>query len=76
MVGKINSTMTVAQRHAGHIPENEHEPPLLIIHIPGRYNAFFALAASVRIKKVRQQQEAYFATHIPKVFVLSRRRSQ
>lgn len=34
MVCDIDRAMAVAQWHAGKIPEDQHEAPFLIIHIP------------------------------------------
>jgi len=34
VVGQVNGAVAVAQRHTGQVPEDEHEAPLLVVHIP------------------------------------------
>lgn len=34
MVGKVDGAVAVAQGHASQVPEDEHEPPFLEIHVP------------------------------------------
>lgn len=34
MVGHIESAVAIAQRHTGQVPENQHEAPFLIVHVP------------------------------------------
>ena len=35
VVGKENSAVAVAQRYTSKVPEDKHETPLLIVHVPG-----------------------------------------
>lgn len=34
VIGEIDGTVAVAQGHTGEVPEDEHETPLLVVHIP------------------------------------------
>lgn len=34
MIGEVYGAVTVRQRNTSEVPENEHEPPLLVVHIP------------------------------------------
>ena len=34
VVGQEDGAVAVRKRHAGHVPENEHEAPLLVKHVP------------------------------------------
>lgn len=71
MVCEVDSAVTVAEWYPGHIPEDQHESQLLVIHIPSRDDAFFALGTRVRVQEVRKQQEADLTAHIPVDLVLS-----
>ena len=61
-VGQVDSAMAVAERHTGHVPENKHESPFLIVHVPGRDDHLLALAARICVQKVCHEQESNFAT--------------
>lgn len=34
MISEVDGAMAVRQRHSGQVPEDEHESPLLIVHVP------------------------------------------
>ena len=34
MVSEIDGTMTVAEWNTSEVPEDQHETPLLVIHVP------------------------------------------
>lgn len=34
VISQIDSAVAVAQRHASQVPEDEHETPLLVVHVP------------------------------------------
>lgn len=35
MIGKVDRAVAVAERYTSKIPEDKHEAPFLIVHIPG-----------------------------------------
>ena len=43
MVGKIDRAVAVAQRHTSQVPENQHEAPFLIVHVPVHSVNFYPL---------------------------------
>src|SRR5271155_1595159 len=68
--------MAIAQWHSGHVPEDEHKTPFLVVHVPGGDYAFFAFATSIRIEEMRQQQETDLCGYKPKLLILSCSSSQ
>lgn len=57
VVGQVDDAVAVRQRHAGHVPEDEHEAPLLVVHVPGGDDELLALGAGVGVEPVRHDQE-------------------
>ena len=70
VVCQVDRAVNVRQRHAGQIPEYQHEAPFLVVHVPGRHDEFFAFAARVRVQPVRHQQQTDFSRNIAIVLVL------
>ena len=52
VVGDVESAVAVRQRHASHVPEDEHEAKLLIVHVPGCDDEVLALCAGASIEVV------------------------
>ncbi len=36
VVSQVDSTMAIAERHSGKVPEDQHEAPFLVVHVPER----------------------------------------
>jgi hypothetical protein len=49
VVGDEDSAVAVGQRNTGEVPEDEHEAPLLVVHIPGGDDELLALGAGVGV---------------------------
>ena len=47
------------ERNTGKVPEDDHETPFLVEHIPSLRDAFFALAARVEIEPGREDHERH-----------------
>lgn len=71
VVGQVDDAVAVGERHARHVPEDEHEAPLLIVHVPGRDDELLALAACVGVEPVRHHEEHNLAGHVPVLLVLT-----
>ena len=37
VVGKVDRTVAIAEWHAGEVPEDQHEAPFLVVHIPSHW---------------------------------------
>ena len=64
VVRKVNRTVAVAERHTSKVPEDQHEAPFLVVHVPGGDDHLLALRASIRIEKMCHEQKADFASHV------------
>ena len=71
VVGQVDGRVAVGQRHAGHVPEDEHEAPLLVEHVPGGGDHLLALAARVGVQEVRHEQEGQLARDEAELLVLA-----
>ena len=65
VVGEVDRAVAVGQRDTSEIPENKHEAPLLVIHVPRRDNELLALGARVGVEEVRHHQETDLAGDVP-----------
>ena len=52
MVSQVYGAMTIAERDSGKVPEDQHETPFLIVHVPGVYDHFLCFAARVGVEEV------------------------
>jgi hypothetical protein len=43
VVGEVNGAVAVTQGYTSQIPENQHEAPFFIVHIPNQLAEFFKL---------------------------------
>lgn len=71
VVGEVDDAVAVGERDARHVPEDEHEPPFLVVHVPGRDDELLALAARVGVQPVRHHQEHDLARHVAVLLVLA-----
>ena len=62
--------MAVRERYTSHIPEDEHETELLVIHVPGRDDEVLALCAGAGVQVVREEQKDGFERHVAILLVL------
>lgn len=73
LVGQVDGAVAVRQRHAGQVPEDEHEPPLLVVHVPGGDDELLAFGARVGVQVVRHDDEADLAADVAVLLILARR---
>lgn len=73
VVGQVDGAVAVGERHARHVPEDEHESPLLVVHVPRGHDQLLTLGAGVGIKPVGHDEEGHLARYVPVLFVLSHR---
>lgn len=71
VLGEVEGAVAVRERDAGEVPEDEHEAPLLVVHVPGGDNELLALGARVGVEVVRHEQEADLARDVAVGFVLA-----
>lgn len=71
VVGKEDGAVAVRQRHTSHVPEDEHETPLLVVHVPGNGDHLLTLAAGVGVQEVGHEQEGHFTSDIAVLLVLT-----
>ena len=57
VVGNVECAVTVGKGHARHVPEDEHETKLLIVHVPSGDDQVLALGARSGVQVVREQKE-------------------
>ena len=72
VVGQEDGAVAVGERHAGKVPEDQHETPLLVVHVPRRHDQLLALGARVGVQVVRHHQEADLAGHVAVAIPLAR----
>ncbi|KAI7052583.1 Delta(24(24(1)))-sterol reductase like protein [Hortaea werneckii] len=63
VVGDEDGAVAVAQWHTSHVPEDKHETPLLVVHVPGDTDHLLALTAGVGVEPVRHEQEPSLASN-------------
>lgn len=71
VVGKEDGAVAVRQRHTSQVPEDEHETPLLIVHVPGDGDHLLTLAAGVGVQEVSHEQEGHLTSDIAVLLVLT-----
>ncbi len=52
VVGQVDGTMAIAERDSSEVPEDQHEAPFFVVHIPGVYDHFFCFAAGIGVEEV------------------------
>lgn len=75
MAGQVQGRVAVRERDTGHVPEDKHEAPFLVVHVPGGHDELLALGAGVGVEIVRKPHEADLAGDIAVALVLARRGS-
>ena len=68
--GHIDDRVAVGERHAGEVPENDHESPLLVEHVPSLGNALFALGACINVEAGGEDHKGHVGRDISIDFVL------
>lgn len=76
VVGKVEDAVAVSHGHARQVPKDEHEAPLLKVHVPGADDQFLALGTRIRVQVVGHDEETDLARDIAVVFVLPGGRSR
>ena len=64
VVGQEDGAVAVGERNAGKVPEDEHEAPLLVVHVPGGYDQLLALGARVGVQVMRHDQKPDLTGHV------------
>jgi len=70
---QVEDAMAVRQGDTGHVPEDQHEAPLLVAHVPGGDDELLALTAGIGVEPVRQQEEADLGSDVTIQLVLLNR---
>lgn len=70
VVGEEDGAVAVRERHAGQVPEDEHEAPLLVVHVPGCDDELLALCAGVGVEVMRHDDEGDLAGDVAVLLVL------
>lgn len=73
VVGEVESAVAVRKRDASHIPEDQHETPFLVVHVPCRDNKLLTLRAGISVEVVGHNQEQDLSRDITIVLILTRR---
>lgn len=71
VLGEVEGAVAVRERDAGEVPEDEHEAPLFVVHVPGGDDELLALGARVGVEVVRHEDEADLARDVAVGFVLA-----
>jgi hypothetical protein len=86
VVGKVECAMAVAQGYASQIPEDQHEAPFLIVHVPRKLDrgddshkgnlpcsgdTLLALGACICIQEVSHNQECNLSRDVTIILVLA-----
>ncbi|KAI6749100.1 hypothetical protein HG531_008047 [Fusarium graminearum] len=71
MVGQVDGAVAVRKRNTSQVPEDEHEAPLLVVHIPGSDDELFALGAGVGVEEVSHDEEPNLARDVAVLLMLA-----
>lgn len=87
MIGEVNRAMAIRKGHACKIPEDEHETPFLVVHIPvlvrsdvgsgkgidlpGCCNQLFTFRTRIGVQEVSQKDKSDFAANIAQSLILT-----
>lgn len=71
VVGQVDGAVAVGQRDASKVPEDEHETPFLIVHVPSGDDELLALGASVGVQIVSHDEEHDFTRDVAVPLVLA-----
>jgi hypothetical protein len=71
VVGKEDGAVAVRQWYTCQVPEDEHETPLLVVHVPSGGNHLLTLAAGIGIQEVSHEQESHLTSDVAVLFVLT-----
>lgn len=70
VVSDVQGAVAVRERYTSHVPEDEHETELLVIHVPGRDDEVLALCAGAGVQVVCEEQEDGFERYVAILLVL------
>lgn len=76
VVGQEDGAVAVREGHAGQVPEDEHETPLLVVHVPGGDDELLALGAGVGVQVVGHDEEENLTRDVAVLLVLASGGSQ
>ena len=64
VVGEVDGAVAVRQGDTSKVPEDEHEAPLLVVHVPGGHNELLTFGAGVGVEEVSHNQETDLARDV------------
>lgn len=71
VVGQVDGAVAVGQRDTSEVPEDEHKPPFLVVHVPGGDDELLTLGASVGVQVVSHDEEHDFTRDVAVLLVLA-----
>lgn len=71
VVGQEDGAMAVGKGHTGQVPEDKHESPLLVVHVPGGDDELFTFGAGVGVKVVSHDNESDLAGDVAVLLILT-----
>lgn len=76
VVSEVDGAVAVGERNASEVPEDEHETPLLVVHVPGSDDELLALGAGIGVEVVSHDEEHDFTGDVAVALPLTSRRTQ
>lgn len=64
MISEVDGAVAVGQRNAGKVPEDEHEAPFLVVHVPGGDDELLALGTGIGVEVMSHDEEHDFARDV------------
>lgn len=76
VVGQVEGAVAVRQRDTSKVPEDEHEAPFLVVHVPSRDDELLALGAGIGIEVVSHDEEHDLARNVAVLLILTCSRTE
>lgn len=64
VVGQVDGAMAVGQGNTSKVPEDEHEPPLLVVDVPGGDDELLTFGTGIGVEVVSHNEEPDFAGNV------------
>ncbi|KAI6752861.1 hypothetical protein HG530_013613 [Fusarium avenaceum] len=71
VVGQVDGAVAVRERDTSKVPEDEHETPLLVVHVPGGDDELLSLGTGVGVKEVSHDKEPNLTRYVAVLLMLT-----
>lgn len=71
VVGQKDGAVAVGERNTSQVPEDEHETPLLVVHVPGGDDELLTLGAGIGVEEVSHDEEPNLTRDVAILLILT-----